>query len=362
MEKINLKLSPLKIGNLKLKNPLILSPMVDVTDLPFRILCRRAGAAMAYTEMIYIDAILHSNKKTEMLMKNISGKIDRPLGLQITGNNEEEFEKFVLSKKWKGFDLIDLNCGCPSIRITGNSAGSYLLKNPDKIARMISILKKTGKPVTAKIRLGFKENNVLEVARAVESAGADALTAHARLAVHGGNVPADWNWLKKIKKIVKIPLIGNGDVFSGSDAARMLEICDGVMIARGAIGDPLIFERILNYLDNLKKQKNNFDINRNLNEEKELIKKSDISDDDYNLDDGNKLDVARNLEMFKEYLKLEEKYYGKNVDLSRVKYVGGKFLRGFEGAAKAREELMKCKGIEEIEKIVVKLKLKKYSD
>lgn len=321
-----MKLRPLKIGNLKLKNPVILAPMVDVTDLPYRLLCRRAGAALAYTEMIYIDAILHSNKKTELLMKNLRGKIDRPLGLQITGNNEEEFEKFVLSKKWKDFDLIDLNCGCPSIRITGNSAGSYLLKNPSKINRMISILKKTGKPVTAKIRLGFKENNVLDVARAVEGAGADALTVHARLAVHGGNVAADWNWLQRVRKIVKIPLIGNGDVFTGHDAARMLEICDGVMIARGAIGDPLIFSRVLNYLKTGKEEE---------------------------------FDFIKNLEVFKEYLRLEKRYFGEEVDLGRVKYVGGKFLRGFDGAAKFRVELMKCKSMEEIEKIAVGLKLKK---
>lgn len=355
--------------------------MVDVTDLPYRIICRRAGASLAYTEMIYIDAILHSNKKTELLMRNIKGKDDRPLGLQITGNSEAEFEKFVLSKKWKDFDLIDLNCGCPSIRITGNSAGSYLLKNPDKIARMISILRKTGKPVTAKIRLGFKDNNVLDVARAVEHAGADALTVHARLAVHGSNVAADWNWLQKVRKVVKIPLIGNGDVFSGKDAAKILEICDGVMIARGAIGDPLIFERVLNYLSDLSSERNVISapptrpklvsrfstrkinkkiiegkINKNIRD-RELIDKSvsgladDLSDE--------KFDFARNLEIFKEYLKLESKYYGSDVDLGRVKYVGGKFLRGFDGAAKFREELMRCKDIEKIEKIVANLLLKK---
>ena len=229
-------------------------------------------------------------------MKNIKGAEDRPLGLQITGNNELEFERFVKSGKWKDFDLIDLNCGCPSIRITGNSAGSYLLKNPDKIVQMVSILKKTGKPVTAKIRLGFKENNVFDVARAVENAGADALTVHARLAIHGSDVVADWNWLKKIKKIVKIPLIGNGDVFSGKDVEKMLEICDGVMIARGAIGDPFIFSRVLNYFKNGQEEE---------------------------------FDFFRNLEIFGEYLRLEKKYYGSDVDLGRVKYLGGKFLRGF---------------------------------
>src|SRR3989344_4806517 len=178
----------LQIGKIKLKNPLILAPMVDVTDLPYRLICRRAGAALVYTEMLYIDAILHDNLKTKMLMK--TSLDDKPVGLQITGNSEEEFERFVLSRKWKDFELIDLNCGCPSVRITGSEAGSYLLNNPSKIAMMIKILKKTGKPVTAKIRLGFKKNNVLKVARIIEEAGADALTLHTRLAGKGGGVSA----------------------------------------------------------------------------------------------------------------------------------------------------------------------------
>jgi tRNA-dihydrouridine synthase B len=311
----------LMIGKLKLKNRLFLAPMVDVTDLPYREICRKAGAAIAYTEMLYIDAILHENRKTKNLMK--TSKEEKPVGIQITGNNEKEFENFVKRGAWKKFDLIDLNCGCPSLRITGNEAGSYLLNNPEKIGRMIKILKKTEKPITAKIRLGYKKNNVLKVARAIEKAGADALTLHARLAVDGRDVKADWSWIKKVKKAVSIPVIGNGDVFSGEEASRMLKICDGVMIARGAIGDPLIFERIGKYLDSGK------EVGR---------------------------DVKRNLKLFEEYLKLQERYYGNEVDLGRVKYVGGKFLKGFEGSARRREELSKLRNIKEMRKLVKKVK------
>ncbi len=309
----------LQIANLKLKNPLILAPMVDVTDLPYRLLCRRAGAALAYTEMIYIDAILHTNKKTESLMK--TSKEDSPVGLQITGNSEEEFEKFVKSEKWKKFDLIDLNCGCPSLRITGSEAGSFLLRNPNKIVRIIKILKKTDKPVTAKIRLGFKKNNVMEVACEIEKAGADALTVHARLAIDGRDVPADWKWIEQVKKSLKIPVIGNGDVFSGKDATQLLKICDGVMIARGAIGDPMSFYRILSYMKTGKERE---------------------------------IDVHENLKLFEEYLRLEREIYGDNVDLGRVKYLGGKFLRGFKGAGKKREELMKYRDIDEISDFINK--------
>lgn len=310
-------MKPFQIANLKLKNPLILSPMVDVTDLPYRLLCRAAGAALAYTEMIYIDAILHENRKTKNLMK--VGKDEKPIGLQVTGNSVEEFEKFVKLRELKNYDLIDVNCGCPSVRITGNQAGSYLLKNPEKIGQIIRILKSRGLTVTAKIRLGFKENNVLEVVREIEKAGADALTVHARLASQGGNVPADWKWISKVKRAVKIPVIGNGDVFSGSDAARLLSEtgCDGVMIARGAIGDPLIFSRILKYLKTGKEPEKN---------------------------------IKENLKLFLDYLQLESKIYGGDVDLGRVKYVCSSFLREFRGASKAREEFMKLKTIEEMEK------------
>jgi len=311
------KLKQLKIGKLKLKNQLILAPMVSVTDLAYREICRKAGAGMAYTEMIYINAILHENDKTKKIMRTSNG--DKPVGLQITGNNEEEFAKFAKLKEIKKFDLIDINCGCPSIKITSNEAGSYLLKNPLKIGRMIKLLKKEGFIVTAKIRLGFEKINVLEVAREVEKAGADALTVHARLAIYGRDVPADWKWITKVKKNVKIPVIGNGDVFTGMDAEKMIKEtgCDGVMIARGAIGDPLIFSRVLEYFKTGKE---------------------------------GKINIEKNLKMFKEYLELVEKY--EIVDLRRIEYLGGKFIRGFDGAAALRNDFVKLKSFENIREFV----------
>lgn len=301
----------LKIGNVVVKNRLFLSPMVEVTDLAFRLLCRKQGAGMAYTEMIYIDAILHENVKTKSLMKTC--KDDRPLGLQITGEDENEFKKFAKLEILDKYDLIDINCGCPSIRITGNKAGSYLLTEPKKIGRMIRILKDKGLTVTAKIRLGFNENNAIAVAKEIEKAGADLLTVHARLANQGNSVPADWKWISKLKEKIGIPIIGNGDIISGMDAERFLDLCDGVMIARGAIGNPFIFREILRYFKTGK--------------EKEIEKREKIF-------------------AFKEYLKLANRY--EVLDTGRIKYLGSSFLKGFVGASRMRREFSQKKNIDDI--------------
>ncbi len=302
-------MKPLKIGNIKLKNPLFLAPMVDLTDLPYRLLCRKTGAAIAYTEMLYISQILHENKKTKQLMK--TSKEDRPLGIQITGNSPNEFKKVIPFVK--NYDLVDINCGCPSIRITSNQAGSYLLKHPEKISKMIKILKHADLTVTAKIRLGYKTNNVLKVSKAIEKAGADALTLHARLAIHGSSIPADWNQIKKVKSQIGIPLIGNGDIFTPKQVEQMLEIADGAMMARTAIGNPLIFKQILYYLKT----------------KKEL-----------------KIKPMQNIKQFDKYLQLSKKYY--SINLQRIKFIGSHFIRNIHDAAKLRQKLMQLKSFNQI--------------
>lgn len=299
----------LRIGSVKLKNRLVQAPLVDVSDLPFRLLSRKAGAAIAYVEMLNISAILHDNAHTRSLMK--MHKEDSPSGIQITGRTVEEFEKVVPFVE--KFDVVDVNCGCPSIKITENGSGSFLLRNPEKIGGMVRALKDAGLTATAKIRLGFKENNVLKVAKEVEKAGADAITVHARLAYQGSDVPADWKWIKKVKQSVGIPVIGNGDVRDGKSTDEMLNIADGAMVARASIGDPFVFERILKYLRTGREPA---------------------------------FDPGKNADAFLEYLKLEKKFDQSGI--GKVKRVGSKFIRGFPGAAKTRDELMKKRTFDEI--------------
>ena len=290
--------------------------MVDITNLPYRLLCRKTGASLCFTEMIYIDSIIHKNKKTKKLME--TNNLDSPIGIQVTGNNLESFRKAI--PYLKKYDLVDINCGCPSDRIIGNKAGSFLLNNPEKIADIIKLLKSEGLTVTAKIRLGFKENKVIKIAKIIEKAGADAITIHGRLASQDYDVKADWNEIKKAKSALRIPVIANGDITSGKDAKELLDFCDGIMIARAAIGDPLVFSRISKYLKTGKEIPSNF---------------------------------KENIKLLNEYLQLCRKYKFNN--LSRIKYIGTKFIKNVKNAGKQRKELMQSKSISEIEDFVGKL-------
>ncbi len=308
------------IGNIKLKNRLFLAPMVDVTDLPYRIICRKTGVGMAYTEMLNIGAIVHTNRKTQDMLKTCEE--DRPSGVQITGPRVEDFRKVV--PYLKKFDLVDINCGCPSIRITDNASGSYLLKAPRKITSYIRVLKDAGYTTTAKIRLGFKKINVLAVARAIEKAGADALTIHSRMAYDSYKVPADWKWIARMKRESGIPVIGNGDIDSGAKASQMLDIADGAMVARAAIGDPLIFSRISYYLRTGKER-------------------------------DRALDFRQNLKLFVDYMGLAKKH--EIFDIGRVKFLGGHFITGFSGAAEKRAEFMQVKTLDEARSFIQHLNL-----
>jgi nifR3 family TIM-barrel protein len=238
----------MKIGLLKINGKIFLAPMADYTNIAFRVLCKEYGAALVYTELISAKAInLRSKKTRKMLDTSLS---EKPVFLQLFGNNPIEFEKAIeycereLPESFAGYDL---NCGCAVPKARKGQYGCFLMDYPKLVAEIIvAMKKKTKKPVTLKIRLGMKEETYLDVAKSAEKAGADAICIHPRLGINHYSGKADWNAIKKIKKLVKIPVIGNGDIETKKDMENMFEEtgCDFVMVGRKAIGNAFIFKHL----------------------------------------------------------------------------------------------------------------------
>lgn len=248
----------LKIGNVELKSNIILAPMAGVSNLAFRKIAKRMGAGLVVAEMISDHALHYKSKKTYELLT--MEEAERPISQQIFGSNLDYIlEAAIYLDKHTICDIIDINMGCPVPKVAiKNQAGAALLKNPDAIYEIIKKVKDSvTKPVTVKIRSGwdFDSINAVEVAKKVEEAGADAITVHARTRSQGYSGEADWDIIKQVKEAVSIPVIGNGDVTTPELAKKMLEKtgCDGVMIGRGALGNPWIFKQTNYYLKTGKK-------------------------------------------------------------------------------------------------------------
>jgi tRNA-dihydrouridine synthase B len=240
----------LQIGNVKLENDLILGPMAGVTDLPFRLLCKEQGAGLLCMEMVSAKGIMYNNKNTKFLLT--IDERERPVSLQLFGSDADIISEQAKRIEELPFDILDINMGCPVPKIVNNGDGSALMKNPllageiiEKTARAIQ------KPVTVKIRKGFDEEhiNAVEMAHIAQEAGAAAIAVHGRTREQYYSGKADWEIIRKVKEAVKIPVIGNGDVWTPQDAIDMRKQtgCDGVMIGRGAQGNPWIFKQILHY-------------------------------------------------------------------------------------------------------------------
>lgn len=240
----------LQIGNIKLENDLILGPMAGVTDLPFRLLCKEQGAGLLCMEMVSAKGIMYNNKNTKFLLT--IDERERPVSLQLFGSDPDIISEQAKRIEELPFDILDINMGCPVPKIVNNGDGSALMKNPllageiiEKTARAIQ------KPVTVKIRKGFDEEhiNAVEMAHIAQESGAAAIAVHGRTREQYYSGKADWEIIRKVKEAVKIPVIGNGDVWTPQDAIDMRKQtgCDGVMIGRGAQGNPWIFKQILHY-------------------------------------------------------------------------------------------------------------------
>jgi len=291
----------MKIGNVRIKSNLVLAPMFNVTNLPFRLLCRKYGARLVYSEMINVNALGRGNKATERMCETC--KEEKPVAFQLFGLRESAIKKSVRFVEDKA-DIIDFNFGCPATHVVGVGSGAALLKRPEKMSKIIRVLiASTEKPVTVKMRLGYNYNKIKKLSKVVEDAGASAVAIHCRTFRQGYSGKADWKALEKVD--VSIPVIGNGDVRNVKDYEKLSKLCDAVMIGRGAMNNPAIFSEILKGQPQDKKK------------------------------------------LFFEYYELCKKY--KMVDLHNLRQRACDFTRGLKGSSKLREKISK---IDDVKKLV----------
>lgn len=239
-----------RIGPYELKNPWILAPMAGVSERPFRVMAFQMGAALCPTELVSAMGLFHSNARTLKYLLH-DEKVEQPYSLQLFGGELESMARAAQIAKEKGAQIIDLNMGCPVKKVTKSGAGSALLCDPKRAAALVKTVREaSGLPVTAKIRSGWdsEHRNYLEMADELGAAGVSALAVHPRTRAQAYTGKADWTVIADLKKHVKeaFPIIGNGDVKTTADAARMLETtgCDFVMIGRGALGNPWLFQQL----------------------------------------------------------------------------------------------------------------------
>jgi nifR3 family TIM-barrel protein len=237
----------MKIGRLCLKSPVFLAPMAGITDLPFRTIVRTFGCGLAFTEMVSANGIVRGTEKTFRYLA--SSQADRPLGVQLFGNDPGTMAAAAANAAERGADLLDVNMGCPVKKVAKTGSGASLMKDPERVAAILRAVRSaTDLPLTVKIRAGWNSHriNAVEIGRIAEDCGVDAVILHPRTADQGYSGRSDWGLIAELKRELGIPVIGSGDVRSPEDAARMVREtgCDGIMVGRGAMGNPWLIGNI----------------------------------------------------------------------------------------------------------------------
>lgn len=245
-------MNELSIGNVTLKNNVILAPMAGVSDLPFRLLCSKMDAGMVCMEMISAKAIMYNNRNTESLLEIHPD--ETTVSLQLFGSDPKIMAEQAKRIEDRPFDVLDINMGCPVPKVVNNGEGSALMKNPKLVGEIVeALVKAIDKPVTVKIRKGFDDAhiNAVEIAKIAQESGAAAVTVHGRTREQYYSGKADWDIIAAVKDALTIPVIGNGDVTDGRSAAALLKHtgCDGIAIGRAAQGNPFIFREVVKYLE-----------------------------------------------------------------------------------------------------------------
>jgi len=238
----------LEIGSVRLESRLIMAPMAGITNLPFRLMVRRLGAALVTTEMVSAVGLTMGHARTRNYLR--SAPEEKPLSAQLFGAASDTMARAAQIAVDAGADIIDINMGCPVRKVAKTGSGAALLDHPDRVAGLVTAVRLASSvPVTVKIRAGWcpERPMAVEISRVIEDCGADAVTVHPRFATQRYAGRADWRVIREVKAAVRIPVVGNGDVFLAEDAGRMREEtgCDGVMIGRGAVGNPWIFRQVL---------------------------------------------------------------------------------------------------------------------
>lgn len=314
-----------KIGNVEIKNRIVLAPMAGISNSAFRTIVKEMGCGLIVSEMVSDKAIYYGSKKTiDMLYMT---DFERPISQQIFGSDKASFvyaAKYI-EENMKP-DIIDINMGCPVPKVALRAqAGSALLKSPDKVYEIVKAVVEAVKvPVTVKIRSGWDSNNInaVEIAKVIEKAGASAITVHGRTRAQGYSGKADWNIIKEVKENVSIPVIGNGDITSAYDAEKMLEEtkCDAVMIGRGVLGNPFLIKECVDYL------------------EKGIPPK--------------KVTKKEKIEMLKKHFKYLLKIKPEKTALLEMRTHAAYYLKGLEGASPVKQKIMKTTNKEEFLEII----------